>query len=67
MQTRFTDLRFIIGLFFALMAVIVLAGYLTGAGAKLNLWSGLAFAVFGVFMMVSSKAEEEGGEGESNA
>ena len=63
MQTRFTDLRFIIGLFFALMAVIVLAGYLTGTGAKLNLWSGLAFAVFGVFMMVSARAEEEGGEG----
>jgi len=62
MQTRFTDLRFIIGLFFALMAVIVLAGYLTGTGAKLNLWSGLAFAVFGVFMMLSARAEEEGVE-----
>ena len=57
MQTRFTDLRFIIGLFFTLMAVIVLS---MGTGAALNLWSGLAFAVFGVFMMVSAKAEDEG-------
>lgn len=60
MQTRFTDLRFIIGLFFALMAGIVLIGYSMGTGAALNLWSGLAFAVFGVFMMVSAKAEDEG-------
>jgi hypothetical protein len=61
MQTRFTDLRFIIGLFFALMAGIVLSGYLTGTGAKLNLWSGLSFGVFGVFMMVSAKAEGDEG------
>jgi hypothetical protein len=61
MQTRFTDLRFIIGLFFALMAGIVLTGYATGTDAALNLWSGLAFGVFGAFMMVSAKAEEDEG------
>jgi len=61
MQTKFTDLRFIIGLFFALMAGIVLTGYVTGTGAKLNLWSGMAFVVFGVFMMVSAKGEDEQG------
>lgn len=60
MQTRFTDLRFIIGLFFALMAVIVLAGYVMGTGAGLNLWSGLTFLAFGVFMMMASKAEDGG-------
>lgn len=58
MHKRFSDLRFIIGLFFTLTAGIVLAGYLTGTGAALNLWSGLAFLAFGVFMLVVSKPEE---------
>ncbi|MBM3443025.1 MAG: hypothetical protein FJX89_10035 [Bacteroidetes bacterium] len=61
MQTRFTDLRFIIGLFFTLMAGIVLARYVTGTGAVLNLWSGLAFGVFGVLMMVAAKVERDEG------
>jgi hypothetical protein len=59
MQKRLGDLRFIIGLFFTLTAGIVLAGYLTGTGAALNLWSGLSFLVFGVFMMATSRPEEE--------
>ena len=59
MYKRFSDLRFIIGLFFTLTAGIVLAGYLTGTGAALNLWSGLTFLVFGTFMMVTSKPETD--------
>lgn len=59
MYKRFSDLRFIIGLFFTLTAGIVLAGYLTGTGAALNLWSGLTFLAFGAFMMVTSKSETE--------
>lgn len=59
MQKRLGDLRFIIGLFFTLTAGIVLAGYLTGTGAALNLWSGLTFLTFGLIMMATSKAEGE--------
>ena len=58
MHKRFSDLRFIIGLFFTLTAGIVLGGYLTGTRAALNLWSGLAFLTFGLFMLVVSKPEK---------
>jgi hypothetical protein len=57
MQERYTNLRFIIGLFFFLMAVLVLVAWFSADGGKvkINLYSGIAFAVFGMAMMVGRK------------
>ena len=62
MQERYTNLRFIIGLFFFLMAVLVLVAWFVADGGKvdINLYSGIAFAVFGAAMMVGGKDHEEG-------
>jgi hypothetical protein len=61
MQDRYTNLRFIIGLFFFLMALLVMAAWFVADGAKLNinLYSSLAFGVFGLAMMFGGKAGEE--------
>lgn len=57
MQERYTNLRFIIGLFFFLMAVLVIAAWFVADGGKvdINLYSGIAFAVFGAAMMFGKK------------
>ena len=57
MQERYTNLRFIIGLFFFLMAVLVMVAWFSSDGGKvnINLYSGIAFAVFGVAIMVGGK------------
>jgi hypothetical protein len=61
MYNRFTDLRFIIGLFFTIMAVLVLIGYLTAAGPAeaISLYSGSAFLVFGLLMMYRTGTPDE--------
>ncbi|MBI5917378.1 MAG: hypothetical protein HY842_18575 [Bacteroidetes bacterium] len=53
---KLSDLRFIIGLFFAIVgALLVLlaftATYGPGFGKNLNLYSGLVMLVFGIFML----------------
>jgi hypothetical protein len=57
MQERYTNLRFIIGLFFFLMAALVIAAWFVADGGKvdINLYSGIAFAVFGAAMMFGGK------------
>jgi hypothetical protein len=59
MQDRYTNLRFIIGLFFFLMALLVIVAWFVAEGAKLdiNLYSSLAFGVFGLAMMFGKKEE----------
>ena len=61
MQERFTSLSFIIGLFFVLVALILLLGYLLSAllSAAINLYAGIAFLLFGFFMMsVKQKSDD---------
>jgi len=52
-----TDLRFVIGLFFAIVGLILLGTWMLGpsdlvGGVHLNLISGLLIFVFGIFMLV---------------
>jgi len=54
-------MSFVIGLFFILVALILLVGYLLGASLKqpINLYSGLGMLVFGIFMVLIKEQEEE--------
>lgn len=52
----FLDLRFIIGLFFVIIGGILLVGSFlleptVGKSETTNRWSGLAYIIFGVFMV----------------
>lgn len=60
MYKRITELSFIIGLFFIILAVILLGGYLLSDALKfrINIITGCAFLVFGIFMVLV-KSEEE--------
>jgi threonine/homoserine/homoserine lactone efflux protein len=59
MYKRFSQLSFIIGLFFILLAVILIGGYLTteALNARINMYSGLTFLAFGVFMVLVKSGE----------
>jgi hypothetical protein len=60
MYKRFNELSFVIGLFFLLVSLIlILNGWLSStAGNSLTYYSGAAFFVFGVvMMMLKSKGE----------
>ena len=54
MDSRFTSLSFIIGLFFLIVAIILLAGYFFSSllAAGINLYAGILFLAFGVFMVM---------------
>jgi putative Ca2+/H+ antiporter (TMEM165/GDT1 family) len=57
---KLNDLRFIIGLFFAIIGalLVVLAfalSYEMASGKTLNLYAGLAMLVFGLFMLWMKK------------
>ena len=54
MLKRFNELNFVIGLFFAIVSLILLTDtFLNKEGAgKLNLYTGIAFLIFGIFMTV---------------
>lgn len=62
MYKRFGSLRFIIGLFFFLLAVILLAGYVFSEVQRqaLNLLTGLGFLVFSIAMMWETRKGEAG-------
>lgn len=52
---KLTDLRLIIGLFFSLSGLILLANYVAGTESnhpELNLYSGIAMLVFGLLMLL---------------
>lgn len=60
MLKRINELSFVIGLFFTLVAIILIAGYLLveALAAKINLYTGIVFLVFGLLMIViRSKAK----------
>ena len=54
MQNRLTQLSFIIGLFFSIVAVILLTGYFMSdaLASSLNLFAGITFLIFGLLMML---------------
>lgn len=53
MYQRFNQLSFVIGLFFFLVSLVLLGGYLfqANSGSRLTLYTGAAFLIFGLFMM----------------
>jgi len=59
MRKRATELSFIIGLFFLLVSFILLIGYFVSdlLTASINLYSGIAFLLFGVLMILITKKE----------
>ncbi len=59
MRKKATELSFIIGLFFLLVSLILLVGYFISdlLAAAINLYSGIAFLLFGVFMILITKKE----------
>lgn len=54
MLRRLNELSFVIGLFFTLVAVILLGGYflMKELSAGINLYTGIVFLVFGIVMML---------------
>ena len=54
MLKRINELSFVIGLFFTLVAIILIAGYflVEELASKINLYTGIVFLVFGVLMIV---------------
>lgn len=60
MLKRINELSFVIGLFFTLVALILIAGYflVKELSARINLYTGIIFLVFGLAMIViRSKAK----------
>lgn len=62
-MNKLLDLRFVIGLFF-IATGILLAGYYFHSGKSfgeypaVNLWCGIGFLCFGVFMVILSKTDK---------
>jgi hypothetical protein len=53
MYKRLNELNFVIGLFFTIVSLILLMDnfFAKGSSGKLNLYTGLVFLVFGLFMI----------------
>lgn len=53
MSEKLNQLSFIIGVFFILVALVLLIGYLTTSSLKhsINLYTGMAMMVFGLVMI----------------
>jgi len=60
MHKRYSQLSFVIGLFFCLVALVLLGGYFSSErmNVKLNLYSGVAFFAFGIFMLLTRETEK---------
>ena len=54
MLKKLNDLQFVIGLFFSVVSVILLINVLvrTGTVIKVNVFTGTAFLIFGLLMML---------------
>jgi uncharacterized membrane protein HdeD (DUF308 family) len=53
------DLRFVIGVFFLIVGLLLLIYHFTGTvnsdmSSSVNLWSGIIYTLFGLFMIVIS-------------
>lgn len=60
MYKKLNDLQFVIGLFFTVVAVILLLNVMLGSNVsgKLNIMTGSGFLIFGVLMMVIRKGNK---------
>jgi hypothetical protein len=61
MHKRFNELSFVIGLFFTIVALILLIGSFLGkkASGDINIYTGLVFLAFGIGMIfIKSKQDE---------
>ncbi len=54
MYKRFTELNFVIGLFFFIVSLILLIGYYVAIelSSDINLYTGIVFLVFGLVMIL---------------
>ena len=54
MFRRINELSFVIGLFFTIVAIILIGGYFISASlsAPINLYTGIVFLVFGLAMIL---------------
>jgi len=61
MYNRLNNLGFVIGVFFILVALILLIGGLVSASLayKLNFYTGGGFLVFGLLMVVGSESAKD--------
>jgi putative Ca2+/H+ antiporter (TMEM165/GDT1 family) len=60
MFRRINELSFVIGLFFTLVAIILLGGYFLSEllASKINLYTGIVFLIFGVLMVTIRNKKE---------
>jgi hypothetical protein len=60
MLKRFNELNFVIGLFFTIVSLILLVDtFLNKEGTgKLNLYTGIIFLIFGLFMILLKTGKE---------
>ena len=56
---KLLDLRFVIGLFFGIVGFLLLIYHFVFSAATeiINLWCGILFIMFGIFMLLLSKNE----------
>ena len=61
MFKRFNELNFVIGLFFLLASLILIAGYFFSdhSNEKINLYTGIVFLLFGIIMILLRSNEKE--------
>ena len=60
MYKKLSQLRFVIGLFFTIVSLILLTNTLVNrTGARLNIFTGIVFLVFGLLMIYLSNKEME--------
>jgi hypothetical protein len=62
-MNKLLDLRFVIGLFFTIIGLLLLIQSITGTtaletGESINRWTGVVFGLFGVFMILLSFKKE---------
>lgn len=64
MLKRMNELSFVIGLFFTLVAIILLGGYLLleELKASINLYTGVIFLVFGLAMIIIRSKARNGNQ-----
>jgi len=57
MYNKLNDLRFVIGLFFSVVSLILIFSVLLSSdnGGKLNIFTGVGFFIFGMLMMFLRK------------
>lgn len=60
MLNKLNQLSFVIGLFFILVAAILIVGYVMGGELKtqINLYSGIGMFLFGIFMVLIKENED---------